>query len=47
LQQAGTRLRRPLKLALTCGEATGGAFNGADWLSAQHKNWIDAEFALN
>lgn len=47
LKQAGTRLRRPLKLALTCGEETGGAFNGAEWLSAQHKDWIDAAFALN
>ena len=47
LKQAGTRLRRPLKLALTCGEETGGAFNGAQWLSSQHKDWIDAEFALN
>src|SRR5216684_1018452 len=27
LKQAGTKLRRPLKLALTCGEETAGAFN--------------------
>jgi acetylornithine deacetylase/succinyl-diaminopimelate desuccinylase-like protein len=47
LKQAGTRLRRPLKLALTCGEETGGAFNGANWLVTQHKDWIDAQFALN
>ncbi len=47
LKQAGTKLRRPLKLALTCGEETGGAFNGADWLATQHKDWIDAQFALN
>ncbi|CAN5457448.1 M20/M25/M40 family metallo-hydrolase [soil metagenome] len=47
LKQAGTRLRRPLKLALTCGEETEGAFNGAQWLAEQHKGWIDAEFALN
>ena len=47
LKQAGTRLRRPLKLALTCGEETGGAFNGAEWLATQHKDWIDAQFALN
>ena len=25
--------RRPLKLALTCGEETNGAFNGAKWLA--------------
>lgn len=47
LKQAGTRLRRPLKLALTCGEETGGAFNGAHWLASEHKDWIDAQFALN
>lgn len=47
LKRAGTRLRRPLKLALTCGEESGGAFNGAAWLVTQHKDWIDAQFALN
>ena len=47
LKQAGTRLRRPLKLALTCGEETGGAFNGANWLVTEHRDWIDAQFALN
>jgi acetylornithine deacetylase/succinyl-diaminopimelate desuccinylase-like protein len=47
LKTAGTKLRRPLKLALTCGEETGGAFNGANWLATGHKDWIDALFALN
>ncbi len=47
LKQAGTKLRRPLKLALTCGEETGEAFNGANWLATEHKDWIDALFALN
>ena len=47
LKTAGTKLRRPLKLALTCGEETGGAFNGANWLATEHKDWIDAQFALN
>ncbi len=47
LKSAGTKLRRPLRLALTCGEETGGAFNGAQWLSTEHKDWIDAAFALN
>ena len=47
LKTAGTKLRRPLKLALTCGEETGGAFNGAQWLATTHKDWIDAAFALN
>jgi acetylornithine deacetylase/succinyl-diaminopimelate desuccinylase-like protein len=47
LKAAGTKLRRPLKLALTCGEESDGAFNGAHWLSSEHKEWIDAAFALN
>ena len=47
LKRSGAKLRRPLKLALTCGEETGGAFNGANWLVTEHKDWIDAQFALN
>jgi acetylornithine deacetylase/succinyl-diaminopimelate desuccinylase-like protein len=39
--------RRTLKLALTCGEETSGAFNGAQWLSEHQRDLIDAEFALN
>jgi len=39
--------RRTLKLALTCGEETAGAFNGAEWLSANRRELIDAEFAVN
>jgi acetylornithine deacetylase/succinyl-diaminopimelate desuccinylase-like protein len=39
--------RRTLKLALTCGEETAGAFNGAKWLSENRRELIDAEFALN
>ncbi len=39
--------RRDLKLALTCGEETTSAFNGPAWLVANHKDWIDAAFALN
>jgi acetylornithine deacetylase/succinyl-diaminopimelate desuccinylase-like protein len=48
LKQVGTRLRRSLKLALTCGEEGGdNAFRGAEWLATQHRDWIDAAFALN
>jgi acetylornithine deacetylase/succinyl-diaminopimelate desuccinylase-like protein len=39
--------RRTLKLALTCGEETAGAFNGAQWLSRNQRDLIDSEFALN
>ncbi len=42
-----TKLRRTVKLALTCGEETTHAFNGADWLGKNRRALIDAEFALN
>jgi acetylornithine deacetylase/succinyl-diaminopimelate desuccinylase-like protein len=41
------RPRRTLKVALTCGEETAGAFNGAEWLAENQRELIDAEFALN
>ena len=41
------RPKHTLKLALTCGEETGGAFNGAQWLSENRRELIDAAFALN
>jgi len=43
----GTKLKRTLKLALTCGEETSWAFNGAQWLTQNKRELIDAEFALN
>ena len=39
--------RRTIKMALTCGEETSGAFNGAQWLSQNRRQLIDAAFALN
>ena len=41
------RPRRTIKLALTCGEETSNAFNGAKWLVENRHDLIDAEFALN
>lgn len=38
---------RTIKMALTCGEETSTAFNGAKWLSENQRDLIDAEFALN
>jgi acetylornithine deacetylase/succinyl-diaminopimelate desuccinylase-like protein len=43
----GTKLKRTLKLALTCGEETSTAFNGAEWLTKNRRELIDAQFALN
>jgi acetylornithine deacetylase/succinyl-diaminopimelate desuccinylase-like protein len=47
LRQEGYRPRRTIKMALTCGEETAGAFNGAQYLSEHHRDLIDAAFALN
>lgn len=43
----GVKLPRTLKLALTCGEETSTAFNGAKWLAENRRELIDAQFALN
>ncbi|MFL5354052.1 M20/M25/M40 family metallo-hydrolase [Archangium sp.] len=47
LKQEGAKLERTVKLALTCGEETTGAFNGAQWLAQNRPGLIAAEFALN
>ncbi|HUO96564.1 MAG TPA: M20/M25/M40 family metallo-hydrolase [Steroidobacteraceae bacterium] len=41
------RPRHTLKLALTCGEEGGGEFNGAEWLTKNRRELIDAAFAVN
>ena len=46
-KQEGYKPKRTVKVALTCGEETNGAFNGAEWLAANKRDLIDAEFALN
>lgn len=46
-KKEGYKPKRTVKLALTCGEETNGAFNGAEWLAANKRDLIDAEFALN
>jgi acetylornithine deacetylase/succinyl-diaminopimelate desuccinylase-like protein len=45
--EAKYKPRHTLKLALTCGEETSGAFNGAAWLATHERTLIDAEFAVN
>ena len=47
LKRAGKPPRRTLKMALTCGEETAEAFNGANWLVQNRRDLIDAEFVLN
>jgi len=46
-KQSGYRPRRTIKLALTCGEETSYAFNGARWLAQNRPELIAAAFALN
>ena len=46
-RQQGYTPARTVKVALTCGEETNGAFNGIEWLAANRRELIDAEFALN
>ena len=47
LRQSGFMPRRTIKLALTCGEETTYAFNGAEWLAKNKPDLIAAEFAFN
>ena len=46
-RREGFKPRRTIKMALTCGEETAGAFNGAEYLAKERRDLIDAEFALN
>ena len=43
----GYQPKRTIKLALTCGEETTFAWNGAQYLAKEKPDLIDAEFALN
>lgn len=46
-KQQGYRPKRTIRLALTCGEETTYAFNGAQWLADNRPDLVQAEFALN
>jgi acetylornithine deacetylase/succinyl-diaminopimelate desuccinylase-like protein len=47
LKAAKAAPKRTLKLALTCGEESDGAFNGADWLAKNRPDLVQADFGLN
>jgi acetylornithine deacetylase/succinyl-diaminopimelate desuccinylase-like protein len=47
LKTAKATPKRTLKLALTCGEESDGAFNGADWLAKNRPDLVQADFGLN
>lgn len=46
-KKEGFRPQRTIKLALTCGEESVTAFNGAEYLARNKADLISAEFALN
>lgn len=47
LKAEGFTPRRDIKIALTCGEETSDTFNGVSWLLANHRDALEAGFALN
>lgn len=46
-KKEGFKPDRDLIVALTADEEGGGPYNGAHWLVKNHRDWIDADFALN
>lgn len=47
LRREGFRPRRTIKMALTCGEETSNRVNGVDYLIRNHREWVQADFAIN
>ena len=45
-REEGYHPKRTIKMALTCGEETNSALNGAGWLTKNERDAIDAELAL-
>ena len=46
-KREGFKPNRDIIVALTADEEGGGPYNGADWLVKNHRELIDADFALN
>jgi acetylornithine deacetylase/succinyl-diaminopimelate desuccinylase-like protein len=47
LRRENFRPRRTIKMALTCGEETSNRVNGVDYLIRNHREWVEADFAIN
>lgn len=47
LREENFRPRRTVKMALTCGEETSNRVNGVDYLIRNHRDWMQADFAVN
>jgi acetylornithine deacetylase/succinyl-diaminopimelate desuccinylase-like protein len=47
LRRENFRPRRTIRMALTCGEETSNRVNGVDYLLRNHRQWVEADFAIN
>ncbi|HRE43932.1 MAG TPA: M20/M25/M40 family metallo-hydrolase [Terricaulis sp.] len=47
MRRENYRPRRTIRLALTCGEETSNRINGVDYILNHHRDWIQADFAIN
>ncbi len=47
LRREGLRPRRTIKMALTCGEETSNRVNGVEYMLRNHREWLQADFAIN
>jgi acetylornithine deacetylase/succinyl-diaminopimelate desuccinylase-like protein len=47
MRRENYRPRRTLRMALTCGEETSNRVNGVDYILQNHREWIQADFAIN
>ncbi|MFD9663155.1 M20/M25/M40 family metallo-hydrolase [Rhodococcus sp. NPDC059968] len=46
-RQEGFKPKKPIRIALTCGEEGGGTVNGAKWLHENRPDLVDVDFVLN
>ena len=47
MHREGFKPKHDIKLFLACGEEASSRIKGAQWVADNHKDWIDAGFALN
>lgn len=47
MRRENYRPRRTIKMALTCGEETSNRVNGVEYLLNHHRQWLQADFAIN
>lgn len=47
MRRENFRPRRTIRMALTCGEETSNRVNGIDYILQNHREWLQADFAIN